>query len=285
MFPKVLLQWCAAISSCAAEIGKLFHGSATFVCLLCQQATCAVRLWHFAATTLKPCVTRSLVRCVAQRMLSFWVVRKRWDAASCYATAIWWCSCVLSKAFPCFCRAHGCSSCFSSHLCLFSAAVRLHTQAQCLPDVEKLAQHEDRQTNTQTIKTRHQQYLSLHEQIHPQSLSLHSCQTCLFAPCSALAEVRLDNEPFFFAARHFWESLSGSVTLRKEAHGMLIPLETAGFSRALSALSHSLWFYTADTGACGFTHTTQISAVHQKTSGSSNMLQTGVGWRMWRLTV
>lgn len=27
MFPKVLLQWCAAISSCAAEIGK--HGSTT----------------------------------------------------------------------------------------------------------------------------------------------------------------------------------------------------------------------------------------------------------------
>ena len=50
MFPKVLLQWCAAVSSCAAEIGKPLRGSTTFVCLLCQQATCAVRLWHLAAT-------------------------------------------------------------------------------------------------------------------------------------------------------------------------------------------------------------------------------------------
>lgn len=53
MFPKVLLQWCAALSSCAAEIGKPFHGSTTFVCLLCQQASCAIRLCCYNP---KPCV-------------------------------------------------------------------------------------------------------------------------------------------------------------------------------------------------------------------------------------
>lgn len=105
MFPKVLLQWCAAFSSCAAEIGKPLHGSTTFVCLLCQQATCAVRVMALSRYNAKPCywtlvaVRPALVqsRCRHRMMLSCWVVRECWDTASCYAAAILWCSCILVK--------------------------------------------------------------------------------------------------------------------------------------------------------------------------------------------
>lgn len=93
MFPKVLLQWCAAISSCAAEIGKPLHGATPFVCLLCQQATCAIRsfcynpkLCHWTLVVVWPALVQS--RCHHQMMLSCWLVRERWDAASCYAIAI-----------------------------------------------------------------------------------------------------------------------------------------------------------------------------------------------------
>lgn len=102
MFPKVLLQWCAAISSCAAEIGKPLHGSTMFVCLLCQQATCAVRLWHLAATTLSHAIGLWLLSgplwCRAGVTIKWCrAARERWEAASCCAAAILWCSCILVK--------------------------------------------------------------------------------------------------------------------------------------------------------------------------------------------
>lgn len=50
---------------------------------------------------------------------------------------------------------------------------------------------------------------------------------------------------------------------------MLTRLETEGSSLALSVLSH---FYIAGLGAHSISH---ISAVHQKTSGSANVLQAG----------
>lgn len=88
---------------------------------------------------------------------------------------------------------------------------------------------------------------------------------------------------FFFGGgggRHFWESLSSSVSLRKEAHGMLIPLETAGFSPTLSPLSLTLSGFILP--ACVFVvlHTTRISTVHQKTSDSLSVVHAGVGRRM-----
>ena len=93
MFPKVLLHWCAAISSCAAEIGKLLHH--VRLCLLCRQATCAVRLWHYSRYNTKPCRwTLVVVRpaLVQSRRHHQMMMRERWDAA-----AILWCSCILVK--------------------------------------------------------------------------------------------------------------------------------------------------------------------------------------------
>lgn len=52
---------------------------------------------------------------------------------------------------------------------------------------------------------------------------------------------------------------------------MLTPLETEACSPALSVLSHS---YIASLGYLWFC-TTHISVVHQKTSGSANVLQAG----------
>lgn len=96
MFPKVLLQWCAAISSCAAEIGNLLTQlqhvrlsalSASYLCCAIMAHSCYnSELCHQDSGS-----------CLAWRMLSCWVVQKRWDAASCYATAILRCSCILVK--------------------------------------------------------------------------------------------------------------------------------------------------------------------------------------------
>lgn len=58
---------------------------------------------------------------------------------------------------------------------------------------------------------------------------------------------------------------------------MLIPLEAAGFSPALSVLS--LIFSGFILGTCGFLQHNTHSAVHQKTSGSAGVLQTGVDQR------
>lgn len=56
MFPQIFLQWCTAVSSCAAKIGKLFHSPDSFVRLLCQQASCVVslRLLQHRATPSEP---------------------------------------------------------------------------------------------------------------------------------------------------------------------------------------------------------------------------------------
>lgn len=58
---------------------------------------------------------------------------------------------------------------------------------------------------------------------------------------------------------------------------MLIPLEAAGFSPALSVLS--LIFSGFILTTCGFLQHNTHFAVHQKTSGSAGVLQTGVDQR------
>lgn len=89
MFPKVLLQWCAAISSCATEIGKPLKGSTTFVCLLCQKATCAVRLGcyntkpcHWTVVVVWPALLQSRRR--HQAILSCWPVLLRRSFVLCH---------------------------------------------------------------------------------------------------------------------------------------------------------------------------------------------------------
>lgn len=103
MFPKVLLQWCTAISSCAAEIGKL--GSTTFrlsalsasylCCKVMALSRCNTKPCHLALVAVWPALVQS--RCHCQMMFSCWVAQERWDAASCYAATILWCSCILVK--------------------------------------------------------------------------------------------------------------------------------------------------------------------------------------------
>lgn len=171
----------------------------------------------------------------------------------------------LSKAFLCLCRARGCSSRFS------------HPISVCSPTLQQTYTDKTRQTSQRADacstfrpaakqtnnKTQNSQYLRLH-QSHSESLSkshTHTVsvfthpynQTCLFTLCSALAGLRQDKESFL-GARHFWKSLSSAVNLEKEAHSMLIPLETAGFSPALAIVSHTLWCVHL----CVHTHTQHI---------------------------
>ena len=102
MFPKVLLQWCTAISSCAAQIGKLLLGSTTFVRLLCQQATCAVRIWHSAATATLSQAIRAGV--VVWPVLMQSCVTTKWAAGLSGSAEtqhrvmpLSWCGCILVK--------------------------------------------------------------------------------------------------------------------------------------------------------------------------------------------
>ena len=122
-------------------------------------------------------------------------------------------------------------------------------------------------------------YTSRHN--HKQSLSkshtLYQCshtpdyRTCLFAPCSVLAAARQDKEPF--GARHFWESRCSSVLPQEGSPQHAAPTGDSGLlSCFLSTVSHTVWLVGL--------HTKHVTAVHQKTSGSGNVLPTGVCWRM-----
>lgn len=138
MFPKVLLQWCAAISSCAAEIGKrLPH----FVCLLCQQklpvlwddgtlqhwATppgprprwlSGLLLWCRASVTIQWCwAVGSLSASAETQHRGFFFFCRRRAPMQLHP---------LSKASLCLCRAHGCSPCFSHPISSLSSAAIGH---------------------------------------------------------------------------------------------------------------------------------------------------------------
>lgn len=113
-------------------------------------------------------------------------------------------------------------------------------------------------------------YLSLHQQTQSHTVSLQITHTLSMFTHPLLPNMLVRSlfcagwsqtgQRAFSGVRHFWESLSSSVTLRKEAHGMLIPLETAGFSPALSVLSLtlSLVLYLPGPGASGLTHDTHF---------------------------
>ncbi|KAF3835114.1 hypothetical protein F7725_027672 [Dissostichus mawsoni] len=83
MFPKVLLQWCAAVSSCAAEIGKTRLRQVRPSALSASYLCCEVMALNRYNT--KPCLWT--LRCVTiQMMLSCWVVSRAQYRPRCAVT-------------------------------------------------------------------------------------------------------------------------------------------------------------------------------------------------------
>lgn len=124
----------------------------------------------------------------------------------------------------------------SSHLSLSSAAVG---QCTTINTTLQASEHTTLGQAVIQINNNKEQYLALEWHNHRRSLCLlytHTvCVHTLLLPnmlvcslfCAGWNQTGQRAFYFFGGTRHFWESLSGSVTLRKEAHGMLIPLETA----------------------------------------------------------
>lgn len=136
----------------------------------------------------------------------------------------------------------------------------------------------NKQTNKQ--KNRRESTITLftpadtitHSLSHSLSVFTHPyLQTCLFAPCSAL-----DKEPFW--AETF---LRESVRLCHPQEGSPRHADPTGdsghLSGSLSTVSHSLVLDCRP--GCLWFCTTHISAVHQKTSGSADVVQTGARGR------
>lgn len=110
----------------------------------------------------------------------------------------------------------------SSHLCLSSAAAELHanrkTKASQRTDTRStlgLADKRQKRENTISLFSAADTITcSLSHIAYTLSVFTHSyCQTCLFAPCSALAGVTRDKEPFFGGGGAFETFLRESVLL------------------------------------------------------------------------
>lgn len=296
MFPKVLLQWCAAISSCAAEIGKLLHSSATSVCLLCQQATCAVRLWPFAATaTLSPAIRTLAV--VWPTLVQSGVTIKWCWAAGLFESAetqhrvmpppYYDAAVSLSKASLCFCRAHGCSSCFSHPISICSPICPLQQQVYKHTDIcSTLGLAAKRSNNTSTKSTISPftpadtiTYSLRHTlRVHTPSTTTHACS--LLVLCWLESD---GTKGLFWGGQDISERVGPALSPsgRKPTACWSHWRQLASLPLSQYCLSHSLWFYTAGPGDCGFTHMTHISAAHQKTSGSA--LWIGADWGLCSL--
>lgn len=161
-----------------------------------------------------------------------------------------------SKLYLRFCRAHGCSSCFS------------HPISSCCPSPSftAAANTKQRQTQSTHVNNRTNKTGESTQSLAAHCLSAHHTlpeftpryQTCLSASCSVPAGIRQDS---LKARGAFLRESVCTVTLRKAVHGVL-----QAFLRSLSTVSHSLVLYCL-LGRLWFC-TTHFSAVHQETSGS-----------------